>query len=203
MTIADRINQAVRRVPAWSVYAVGLMLPVWLFWLGLSGGLGVEPVKEIEHRLGLWGLQAVIAALCVTPLRRFAGINLQRYRRAIGLLAFYYIVLHFLAWIVLDMGLRWQQALGDIVKRPYITIGMLALLLLAPLAATSNNWSVGRLGAARWQKLQRLVYVAALAGAVHFLWLVKAWPVEPFLYLGAILVLLAVRAIPKKRRVAP
>lgn len=202
MNIAERINGAARRLPAWPIYIVGVALPGWLFWRAATGGLGVDPIEAMEKTLGLWGLQLIVAGLCVTPLRRFAGVNLIKFRRAIGLVAFLYIVLHFLTWLLLDLGLRWEQAVGDIIKRPYITMGMLGLLAMIPLALTSNNRSVRKLGAARWQKLHKLVYLAAVAGAVHFLWLVKAWPVEPFVYLGAVLTLLAVRMIPKRRRLA-
>jgi sulfoxide reductase heme-binding subunit YedZ len=151
MDIAARVNGWVRRVPAWPIYIVGAALPCWLLYQGLTGGLGADPVKGIERPLGLWALRLIVLGLCITPLRKYAGINLIKYRRAIGVTAFSYVVLHFLTWIVLDMGLLVQQALLDVVKRPYVTIGMAALLMLIPLAATSNNWSVRRLGAARWQ----------------------------------------------------
>lgn len=202
MSIVSLLNKLSRHVPTWHIYIVGALLPVWLFWEAANGGLGVDPVKAIEERLGLWGLKLIVAGLCVTPLRRFAGVNLIKYRRSLGLLAFFYIVLHFLTWLLLDLGLRWEQALGDIIKRPYITVGMVGLLAMIPLALTSNDRSVRWLGAARWQTLQKLVYLVALSGGVHFLWLVKAWPLEPFLYLGAILGLLAVRMIPKRSRLA-
>lgn len=202
MTLVDRINQAARRLPTWPIYIVGVALPVVLFWQAATGGLGVDPVAAIEDRLGIWGLRLIVAGLCVTPLRRFFGLSLIKFRRSMGLLAFLYILLHFLAWLVLDLGLRWEQALGDIVKRPYITMGMVGLLCMVPLALTSNDMAVRRLGAARWQKLQKLAYPVAVAGAVHFVWLVKAWPLEPFIYLGAILGLLGLRAIPKRPRVA-
>lgn len=193
MPLVDAANRALRRVPTWTIYIGGALLPVWLLWQGTTGGLGVEPVKAIEKQLGLWGLQLIVAGLCVTPLRRFTGLNLIRFRRAIGLVAFFMIVLHFLSWLVLDMGLLWAQALGDIVKRPYVTVGMIGLVALIPLALTSNDKAVRRLGPARWQRLHRLTYLVAVAGAVHFLWLVKAWPLEPFLYLGAVGGLLTLR----------
>lgn len=201
MALTDAINHAARRIPVWPIYIVGVLPVIWLFYAATTGGLGVEPIKVLEHELGEIGLQLIVLGLCITPLRRFAGVNLIRYRRAIGLLAFFYVVMHFLVWLVLDMGLLWQQALTDIYKRPYITMGMAGLLLLVPLAITSNNWSVRRLGPAAWRRLHQLTYFAALAGAVHYLWLVKAWPVEPFIYLGVILALLAMR-ISRKRRVA-
>lgn len=196
MGLADSVNRAARLVPAWPIYIVGATLPAWLLWAGATGGLGADPVKAIERTLGLWSLKLIVAGLCISPLRRFAGVNLLKYRRAIGLVAFLYVALHFLAWLVLDMGLLWRQALGDIVKRPYLTVGMAATVLLAPLAATSNDWSVRRLGAARWRRLHLLVYPAALLGAIHYLWLVKAWPPEPFAYLAIVIVLLLLRRVP-------
>ena len=201
MSLTDRINQNARRIPAWPIYIAGVLPVIWLFYAAVTGGLGVEPIKALEHELGEIGLQLIVLGLCITPLRRFAGINLIKYRRAIGLLAFLYVLMHFLVWLVLDMGLLWQQALTDIYKRPYITMGMAGLLLLLPLAITSNNWSVRRLGPAAWRRLHQLTYFAALAGAVHYVWLVKAWPVEPFVYLGVILALLALR-ITKRRPAA-
>ena len=199
MSLTDTINTAVRRIPAWPIYIVGILPVLWLFYAAVTGGLGVEPVKVLEHELGEIGLQLIVLGLCITPLRRFGGINLIKYRRAIGLLAFFYVLMHFLVWLVLDMGLLWQQALTDIYKRPYITMGMAGLLLMLPLALTSNNWSVRRLGAAGWRRLHQLTYLAALAGAVPYVWLVKAWPVEPFVYLGVILALLALRIAGRRR----
>ncbi len=175
---------------------------IWLFWLALTGGLGVEPVGALERALGEKALQLIVLGLAITPLRRFAGVNLLKFRRAIGLSAFFYVVLHLMAWVVLDMGLLWSQMGADILKRPYVTIGMAGFLLLIPLALTSNNWSVRRLGAQAWGRLHKLTYLAALAGGVHYLWLVKAWPVEPFVYLAAILGLLALRTVQTRRKTA-
>lgn len=202
MAVTEAINRNARRVPTLAVYLAGLLPVAWLVWAAATGGLGVDPVKEMEHRLGLWALQLLVAGLCITPLRRFAGVNLIRFRRAIGLLTFLYVTLHLTVWIALDMGLLWEQALKDIVKRPYVTMGMLGFAALVPLALTSNDWSLRRLGPQRWRRLHRLAYLAALAGGVHYLWLVKAWPVEPFLYLGAILALLGLRALPARRVMA-
>lgn len=202
MDLVARINTGAKRVPAWTIYIAGFLWSVWLVWQALHGGLGVDPVKGLERALGKLGLQLLVAGLCITPLRRIAGLNLIRFRRATGLTAFYYIALHFLSWLVLDMGLLLGQALADIVKRPYVTIGMASLLLLVPLAVTSNNRMVKRLGAARWGQLHKLTYPAVLLGSVHYIWLVKAWPPEPFVYLAVILGLLAVRYVKLQRRVA-
>ncbi|MGC0223879.1 protein-methionine-sulfoxide reductase heme-binding subunit MsrQ [Pseudooceanicola nitratireducens] len=185
------INQGARRVPTWVLYIVGAVPPVWLFIAGLTGGLGVDPVKAMEHQMGEWALWLLIAGLCITPLRRFAGINLLRFRRAIGLLAFFYIVGHLLVWLVLDVQIL-SQIWRDILKRPYITIGMGAFVLLIPLAVTSNNFSIRKMGA-RWRQLHKLVYLAAVLGAVHFVMLVKGFQYEPLIYLGVVLALLALR----------
>lgn len=194
------INTALRHVPPLAIYVAGVLPLLWLVWLLFSGGLGVDPVKKIEHQLGLWGLQLLIGGLAITPLRRFAGVNLIRYRRAVGLLAFFYIGLHLATWLALDLQLRWAEIWSDIIKRPYITAGMAGFVAMIPLAATSNAASVRHLGPQTWQKLHRLTYVAAMAGAIHYLWLVKAWPSKPILYLILVMMLLATRLIPKTGR---
>ena len=189
--IVDRLNGWLRRVPVWLVYLVGALPPFWLLYLGLTGGLGPEPIKELEHELGELALKMLIVGLAVTPLRRFAGLNLLRFRRAIGLITFYYVCCHLLVWLVLDVQLP-SQIWADIVKRPYITVGMAAFALLIPLAVTSNNWSVRRLGP-WWRKIHKLVYPAAVLGAIHFVMLRKGFQIEPLIYLGLILALLALR----------
>ena len=194
----DRINMSARRVPVWALWLVGLMPAVWFVCLGLTGGLGAEPIKALEHELGLVALQLLIVGLAVTPMRRYLGVNLIRFRRAIGLLIFTYVALHLLVWLVLDVQ-DIARVWADIVKRPYVTIGFAAFVLMIPLAVTSNNLSVRRLGA-QWRRLHRLTYVAAVLGAVHFIWLAKGFQIEPLIYLGAILMLLALRL---PRRWAP
>jgi len=197
--LAQSINGALRRVPTWPVYLIGALPPFWYLYLGFTGGLGVEPITELEHRLGLLGLQMLIAVLAVTPLRRFTGISLIKFRRALGLLAFYYIACHLLVWLVLDVQIL-SQIWADILKRPYITIGMAGFVLLLPLAATSNNWSIRRMGPMAWKRLHQLSYLAAILGSVHYVMLVKGWQIEPLLYLGAIIVLLLARLPGVKRR---
>ncbi len=192
MGLSDRINGWARRIPAGPLYFLAALPPVWLLYRGLTGGLGVDPVKAMEHQMGLWGLQVLIASLCISPIRRFFRINLIRYRRALGLIGFFYVFLHLLIWLVLDVQIL-AQIWADILKRPYITIGMVGFLLMIPLALTSNNWSIRKLGAMRWRLLHKLAYGAVLAGGVHYLMLVKGWQLEPILYLGAICLLLAVR----------
>ena len=190
---AGSINQVLRRVPSWPIYLLGAIPLVLLVIQTVTGDLGADPVKTIERGLGDWGLKFIVAGLCISPLRWVTGVSLIRYRRAIGLLAFFYVALHLTTWVVLDLQFRWAEIGADLIKRPYIIVGMLGFLALLPLAITSNNLSVRRMGAAAWQKLHRLTYVAALAGAIHYIMLVKAWPPEPLLYLGAVVALLAVR----------
>ncbi|SFM59665.1 protein-methionine-sulfoxide reductase heme-binding subunit MsrQ [Shimia aestuarii] len=195
----DTLNTTLRRVPPWSLYILAALYPAWLLQQGVTGGLGVDPVKAMEHDLGRRSLQLIVAGLCITPLRRFTGLNLVRFRRAVGLIAFFYICLHLTVWLVLDVQIL-SQVWADILKRPYITIGMAGFLLLVPLAVTSNAYSVRRLGR-RWNRLHRLVYLAALLGAFHFVMLVKGFQYEPLIYLVCVIVLLLTRLAPRRRRI--
>ena len=193
--MVDWINRASRHIPPWLLYIVAPLPVAWFLYLGFTGGLGVEPIRALEHKLGELGLQVLLAVLAITPLRRYAGLNLLRFRRALGLICFFYIALHLLVWLVLDVQIP-AQIWADIVKRPYITVGMLAFALMIPLAVTSNNLSVRKLGR-RWRKLHWLTYPAVLLGALHFVLLAKGFQIEPLLYLGAAVLLLALRV--KKR----
>ena len=179
--IIDRLNGLARKVPTWLVYILCLLPVPWLLYLAQTGGLGVEPIKELEHELGEIALQLLIVGLAVTPMRRYVGVNLIKFRRAFGLLAFTYVSLHLLVWLVLDVGIL-SQIWADIIKRPYITIGMAGFLCLLPLALTSNNLSIRKLGP-KWRKLHKLTYLAVLLGGVHYIWLVKGFQIEPFVYM--------------------
>ena len=196
-SIIDRVNGLARKVPTWPLYVLYLLPVPWLLYLAQTGGLGVEPIKELEHELGEIALQLLIIGLAVTPLRRYVGVNLIKFRRAFGLLAFTYVSLHLLVWLVLDVGIP-SQIWADIIKRPYITIGMAGFLCLLPLAATSNNFSIRKLGP-KWRKLHRLTYLAVILGGVHYIWLVKGFQIEPLVYMAVILGLLALR-LPKRRK---
>ena len=198
--LADPINSAARRVPTWPLYILCALPGFWALYLGLTGGLGVEPIKALEHRLGELALQFLVAGLAVTPLRRHLGVNLLKFRRMLGLVAFFYVLTHLLVWLVLDVQIL-SQIWADILKRPYITVGMAGFVLLVPLALTSNNWSVRRLGP-KWRQLHKLTYAAVLLGAIHFVMLVKGFQIEPLVYLAAILALLALRMRPARRKAA-
>lgn len=202
MSPSQRINARLGRLPTWPLYIVGLLLPFWYLYLGLTGGLGIEPIEALEHKLGVLALQGLILGLAVRPLRNWTGVNLIKFRRAVGLITFYYIVCHLLVWLVLDVQIL-SQIWADILKRPYITVGMVGFVLLIPLAVTSNNWSIRKLGPLKWRRLHQLSYVAALLGAVHWIMLERGWQLEPMIYLGLIVLLLIARLpSPLKRAVA-
>jgi len=176
----------------WALYALGLMPAVWTFYLGATGQLIGNPVKIFEHLLGEWALRFLILTLAISPIRDIFGINWVRYRRALGLLAFYYVAMHFLAYMILDKRLTLDVIVEDIFKRWFITIGMAAFVLLIPLALTSNRWSIRKLGP-RWIKLHRLIYPIAAAGALHFCLAVKVIGPEQLVYAGIVAVLLVWR----------
>ena len=181
-----------RRVPVWVVWALGLV-PLAVLGCDLAqGGLGPDPVAAIEHRLGRTAVYLLLATLSVTPILRFCRINLVRFRRALGLLTFLYAALHLTAWVVLDMGLMWSEALRDVVRRPYLKIGMAAWVILAILAATSSNRAIRALGR-RWKTLHRLVYPAAGLAILHWLMAYKLWPAWGLTMGAALVILLALR----------
>ncbi|MGF7159601.1 sulfoxide reductase heme-binding subunit YedZ [Rhodoligotrophos appendicifer] len=186
------------RIINWLVYVIGLQPGLWTFYLGVVDQLGADPVKVLEHTLGEWALRFLILTLLITPIRDLIGLNWIRYRRALGLLAFYYAAAHFATYLILDQSLDLAAVGADIVKRPFITVGMAALVILTTLAVTSNGYSIRKLGV-NWRRLHRLIYLAAALGAVHFILAVKSWPPEPLVYAGIIAVLLLYRLLPKRR----
>ncbi len=162
----------------------------FLVYRALNNDLGANPIETINRYTGDWVLRFLLLTLAVTPLRRLTGWNaLLRYRRMLGLFAFFYACLHFLSYAWLDQYFVLADIVKDVAKRPYITVGFACFLMLIPLAATSTNAMIRRLGARRWQALHRLVYLIGAGGIVHFLWLVKSDLREPLIY-GAILTLL-------------
>lgn len=166
-----------------------------LVYNGISDNLGAEPIKKITHFTGDWTLYLLLTTLTITPLRHMSGWNeLVRYRRMLGLFAFFYACLHFLTYFVLDQFFDWDEILHDIVKRPYITVGFSAFVLLIPLAMTSTNKMMKRLGK-HWKQVHSLIYITGTLGILHFLWLVKADVRKPLL-LGTVLVILLVLRLP-------
>ena len=182
-----------RRVKPW-VFTECFIPLALLVWHGLTGGLSANPIEDITHRTGDWTLRFLLVALAVTPLRRLTGwAVLASFRRMFGLFAFFYAVLHFTTYLVLDFFFAFDLILDDIVERRYITAGFAGFLMLVPLALTSTARMTRRLGGERWRQVHRLVYVAAVAGVVHYLWLVKIDIRPPLLYAGILTVLLGAR----------
>jgi len=197
--LSRRVRIALK-VAVWAVCLYPLALLLYQFQ---TDNLGANPIEYVTRTLGIWTLRILLASLAMTPLRILFGISWPiAFRRLLGLFAFFSVCLHFSVWIVLDHFFDWPRMGADIVKRPYITVGMLALTLLVPLAATSTAGMVKRLGGLAWRRLHRLVYVAGVLGALHFLWLAKKGRDEPFIYAGVLALLLGVRLVDWARRAA-
>lgn len=178
------------------IFLAALMPLMLLIMDGLNGNLGANPVEVITHRTGDWVLNFLLITLAVTPLRKITGWHwLLRFRRMLGLYAFFYVLLHFTTYIWLDRFFVFDEIGKDIAKRPYITVGFICFLLLIPLAVTSTNAMVRRLGAKRWQRLHKMIYAIAIGGVLHYLWLVKSDIILPLAY-GLVLVLLLVLRVP-------
>ena len=200
---------APRRAPRWRrlaakalVFLAALSPAGFLAWGAVSGGLGANPIDAITDETGTWTLRFLALTLLVTPLRRLTGWNaLVRYRRMLGLFAFFYGTLHFLTWAWLDQFFALDEMAADVVKRPFITVGFAAFVLMVPLAITSTAGWIRRLGR-RWQMLHRLVYVSAALGVVHYWWLVKADTARPLRYAVIVGALLAARLVFRWRRQA-
>ena len=181
------------------VFAACLIPLVLLVIDAIRGNLGVNPIETITHQTGLWALRFLLITLAMSPLRSIGSVNWPlQLRRMLGLYAFFYSFLHLTTYIVLDQFFDWPAVVADIVKRPYITVGFSAFVLLIPLAVTSTNGMVRRLGR-RWKPLHRLTYVIGILAVVHFLWLVKADLLEPVIY-GSILAALLIWRIPPVRK---
>jgi sulfoxide reductase heme-binding subunit YedZ len=176
-----------------AVFTLCLLPLMWLVWQGLAGQLGANPIEAITHRTGDWTLRLLLISLAMTPLRRLSGWTWPvRIRRMLGLFAFFYATLHLVTYLWLDQFFDWGEILQDIAKRPFVTVGMLGFAFLLPLAATSNQHLMKRLGK-NWKRLHQLAYVVPVLGVLHFLWLVKADIREPVIYATVLLALLGER----------
>lgn len=192
----------VRRIIKPALFVACLLPLLAIAWRAFELGgtdLGANPVEKVQDTFGQWGLRLLVITLAITPLRDwFDAPWLVMLRRMLGLFAFTYVLLHFLTWLVLDQGLYWSGILEDIAKRPFITIGFAALSLLVPLAVTSTNKAMRRLGK-RWKTLHRLTYPICLLAVWHYYWQVKADTREPLVYLTIVLVLLGWRVVKGRR----
>jgi sulfoxide reductase heme-binding subunit YedZ len=203
MALANPKPSMVKWIKA-AAFAACLMPLASLAWRGLHHGLGANPIEYITRSTGWWTLSFLLITLLVTPLRRWSGWNwLLRLRRMLGLYAFFYACLHFTTYVWLDQFFDLHSIVKDVIKRPFITIGFAAFVLLIPLAGTSTNAMVRRLGAKRWQLLHRLVYLIATCGAIHFWWLVKKDITEPLSFAILLAALLGARLAFLVRRRQP
>lgn len=174
-----------------------------LIWDAFMQNLGANPIEEITHTTGDWTLRFLLITLALTPLRLLSGNAAWiRYRRMLGLFTFFYACLHLMSYLILDQFFDWQAIVEDIIERPYITIGMLGWVILLPLAVTSTKGMMKRMGKG-WKRLHQFVYLAAIAGVIHFIWLVKADLREPLLYAVILLALFSVRLVYWYRKRAP
>jgi sulfoxide reductase heme-binding subunit YedZ len=176
------------------VFAACLVPVALLIWRGLHNDLSADPIAFITHRTGDWTLRFLVITLAITPLRKILHLpQLIRFRRMMGLFAFFYVCLHFTTWIWLDKNFVWPELWKDVLKRPFITIGFTGFMLLIPLAITSTAGWIRRMGGKRWQMLHRLVYVIAVLGVIHYYWLVKSDVRKPVFYGFMVVVLLVSR----------
>jgi sulfoxide reductase heme-binding subunit YedZ len=199
------------------VFAAGLIPAAYMIWAALGGHLGADPLKEITHETGDWTINFIVITLAVTPLRRISGWNgLIKFRRMLGLYAFSYGTLHFLIYVIADRfaGLDFPNGIwawstvnalaasiwDDIAKRPYITVGFTGFVAMIPLALTSTTGWIRRMGGRNWQRLHRLIYLTAIAGVVHYWWLVKADITDPAIYAVIVALLLGYRIVLSLKR---
>ena len=193
-------DRALSRIKV-AVFALALVPLARLVVAGFTGGLGVNPIEFITRSTGTWTLSLLLVTLAVTPLRRITGWHwVVRLRRMLGLFAFFYACLHFTTYLWLDQFFDVASIVKDIAKRPFITVGFAAFVLLVPLAATSTNAMIRRLGGRMWQRLHTLVYAIAALGVVHYWWLVKKDVTQPMLFAAALAVLLGARVAYRLRR---
>ncbi len=186
------------------MFALCLTPLALLGWRALNQKLGANPIEFITHATGDWTLRFLLITLAITPLRKLARLpELIRFRRMLGLFAFFYGLLHLATYLWLDKFFDWQEILKDVAKRRFITVGFLAFVLMLPLAATSTAASIRRLGGSRWRRLHQLVYVSTVAGVIHYYWLVKSDIREPLLYAAMAGVLLLYRLVEKLRGLTP
>ncbi len=199
-----RIEPWVRRWIRPALWALAVLPLPGLVVMYLTGGLGAEPIEAAEKYTGEWVLRLLAGSLAVTPLMRLTDWGwLISQRRFLGLAAFYWALGHLCMYIGLDMFFDWSDMVEDVLKHLYITVGMIALLLMVPLAITSTKGWIKRLGGRRWNLLHRLVYVSAIAGCIHYIWGQKKDIEEPLMYTAVFVVLLALRLVLPKRSGRP
>jgi sulfoxide reductase heme-binding subunit YedZ len=200
----SRVEPALRRLLRPALWALVILPVAWIAWQAYTGNLGAEPIEKLEKETGEWTLRLLAASLAVTPLIRMTGWGwLITQRRFLGLATFFWAFGHLSIYLGLDQQLDLSDIIADVTKHLYVTVGMLAFLLMVPLALTSTKASIRRLGGRKWNRLHQLVYVSAVAGCIHFLWAVKKDKQEPILYCAVFVLLFALRLVLRKGRARP
>lgn len=193
------MKQTIERLK-WLIFSVSLLPLVWLSYVLLTNQLGANPIEAVTRETGLWALRFIMVTLLISPLRKLTGINeFIRFRRMLGLYAFFYASIHMLLYLGLDQFFDIREIWLDIIKRPFITIGFISFILLIPLTVTSTDKMLKKMGGRRWKKLHYLIYMVIMLSCVHFYMLVKQDKVEPLIYLFMTILLLGVRVFKQQR----
>ena len=194
-------DQRIRWVAKPAVWLLALMPLAWLVWRAVNQDLGPNPAEAMNRFLGDWALRFLLFALAVTPVRLVTGnTTVVRFRRLLGLFAFFYVALHLSSYVAVDQFFDWAAIWKDIVKRTYITLGMAGFVILLALAATSTKGMIKRLGSRNWNRLHKGVYVAGVLGVIHFIMMRKGFQLEPLIYAGILGILLLSRLLPARKR---
>lgn len=199
MNNIKKLNSLLMKLPIWVLYILLALPAFYITYLLLTNQLGPDPIRSYERKIGEIGFKLLILVLLITPFRDLTKINLIKFRRAFGLMVFFYICLHFSSYVILDQGLNMNELWVDLVKRPYITLGMISAVLMFFLAITSNNLSIRKLGLRKWKYLHKLIYLIGVGGALHYLLLTKTWQIEPIVYCIVIIILLLYRIMKVRR----
>jgi sulfoxide reductase heme-binding subunit YedZ len=195
-----RINETHLRILKGVLFLLALIPLERLVAWALMDSLGANPIEKVLRQTGYWTLTFLTLTMALTPIRQWTGVIwVGRFRRMLGLFAFFYSLLHLGTYVILDQFFDWMGILKDIAKRPYITVGFTALVLMIPLAVTSTDGMLRRLGGERWRKLHRLIYVITLGGIIHFWWLVKKDITEPFIFASIYAVSMLLRSLMQQR----
>ena len=197
MNFVSRVNYFLDHVPIWIIYLVGFFPFLLVSFLLLIDKVGPDPLRVLEHKTGIWSLNFLILVLSISLFENFFNLRLLRFRRCLGLLAFYYTFIHLMIYIFLDRQLNFFEIFNDIIKRPYIFFGFLAFIFFLPLVFTSNNFSKRFLGIKTWLKIHVLVYFVAIFSIIHYILLVKSYPLQPIIlsFLVFFLIIMKIKKI--------
>ena len=193
MILITKTNDFLDKIPVWIIYLLGFAPFIFVFVLSLSNKVGPDPLRVLEHKTGIWSLNYLIFVLSISLFENLIKLKLLRFRRCLGLLAFYYSFIHLMIYLILDRQLNFFEIFNDIIKRPYIFFGFLAFIFFLPLVFTSNNFSKNFFGIKSWLKIHTLVYLIAIFSIIHYILLVKSWPIQPIILSFLVILLITLR----------